>query len=101
MGEGRSGSAVQRGSRSAAAKGWAWDVLRVIPPAILTGQAAGEAAALALEEGCAVSDVPVPVLQARLEAGDVMIHFPDEYVPEDKTVVIHGKNADGHIEGHN
>lgn len=87
--------------RSASGRGYAWDVLRVIPPAILTGQAAGEAAALALEEDCAVSDVPLPVLQARLEAGDVMIHFPDEYIPEDRTVVIHGKNADGHIEGHN
>jgi hypothetical protein len=27
-----------------------------------------------------------------------MIHFPDEYVPEDKTVIIHGKNA-SEIEG--
>jgi hypothetical protein len=32
--------------RSAAAEGYAWDVLRVIPPAIITGQAAGVAAAL-------------------------------------------------------
>ena len=22
-----------------------------------------------------------------------MIHFPDEYLPEDQTVIIHGKNA--------
>ena len=33
--------------RSASASGWGWDVLRVIPPAVLTGQAAGIAAALA------------------------------------------------------
>jgi len=27
--------------RSASAEGWAWDVVRVIPPAIVRGQAAG------------------------------------------------------------
>ena len=37
--------------RSASADGYAWDVVRVIPPAIITGQAAGTAAAQALEAG--------------------------------------------------
>ena len=87
--------------RSASGSGYAWDVLRVIPPAILTGQAAGEAAVLALEEQTAIYDVTVPTLQKRLEDANVMIHFPDEYVPQDRTVVIHGNNMDGHIEGHN
>ncbi|MCQ2386179.1 MAG: FAD-dependent oxidoreductase, partial [Clostridia bacterium] len=86
--------------RSASGDGYGWDLLRVIPPAILTGQAAGEAASLALESKTSVSGVSVPLLQKRLEERNVMIHFPDEYVPEDKTVVIHGKNADGHAEGH-
>ena len=27
-----------------------------------------------------------------------MIHFPESYVPDDKTVIIHGKNA-AEIEG--
>jgi hypothetical protein len=27
-----------------------------------------------------------------------MIHFPDEYIPEDRSVVIHGKRA-AEIEG--
>jgi len=22
-----------------------------------------------------------------------MVHFPDEYIPEDRTVIIHGKNT--------
>ncbi len=79
--------------RSADGAGYAWDLLRVIPPAILTGQAAGEAAALALKTGTGVADVEIRRLQARLEKENVMIHFPDSYVPEDKTVVIHGKNA--------
>ncbi len=84
--------------RSADATGYAWDILRVIPPAILTGQAAGEAAALAIEQGCAISHVDIRTLQERLQKADVMIHFPDSYVPEDKTVIIHGKNA-AEIEG--
>ena len=24
---------------------------------------------------------------------DVMVHFPDEYIPEDRTVILHGTNA--------
>lgn len=86
--------------RSASGGGYGWDLLRVIPPAILTGQAAGEAAVLSLEEKTAITDVSVPALQSRLEAADVMIHFPDAYVPEDRTVIIHG-NTDGHPTGHN
>lgn len=86
--------------RSASGDGYGWDLLRVIPPAILTGQAAGEAAVLALEEKRAVTNVTVSRLQERLEAADVMLHFPDEYLPADRTVVIHGKNADGGAPGH-
>ena len=78
--------------RSADGTGFGWDLIRVIPPAILTGQAAGEAACLALRTGCAVADVDIKALQKKLEKENVMIHFPDEYVPEDRTVIIHGKN---------
>jgi len=42
--------------------------VRVIPGCYITGQAAGMAAALAVEQGCAAKDVPVPVLRARLRA---------------------------------
>lgn len=84
--------------RSASGIGYGWDLLRVIPPAILTGQAAGEAAVLALESGTGIADVDIRTLQMRLEQANVMIHFPDEYIPEDRTVVIHGKNA-AEIEG--
>lgn len=79
--------------RSADGTGYGWDLIRVIPPAILTGQAAGEAAALSLKTGTSVAGVDIKTLQANLEGENVMIHFPDSYVPEDKTVVIHGKNA--------
>lgn len=86
--------------RSASAEGFGWDVLRVIPPAILTGQAAGEAAALALDKGCAPAAVPVPELQNRLEEDRVMVHFPDSYVPEGRPFSFRGfthDSAPGHI----
>jgi len=61
--------------RSIAAEGEAWEITRVIPPCALTGQAAGVAAALAIEKRCPVRDVPMKSLQKRLEAAGVMIHF--------------------------
>ena len=84
--------------RSADGTGYGWDLIRVIPPAILTGQAAAEAATLAIRSGKAVANVDIKALQSKLEKENVMVHFPDEYVPEDRTVVIHGKNA-ADIEG--
>lgn len=84
--------------RSADGTGYGWDLLRVIPPAILTGQAAGEAATLAVKDNTPVSDVHIRSLQTKLEKENVMIHFPDTYIPEDRTVVVHGKNA-AEIEG--
>lgn len=84
--------------RSADGTGYGWDLLRVIPPAILTGQAAGEAATLAIKDNTSVSAVNIRSLQAKLEKENVMIHFPDSYIPEDRTVIIHGKNA-AEIEG--
>ena len=86
--------------RSADGTGYGWDLLRVIPPAILTGQAAGEAACLAIRSGCAVARVDIAALQAKLEKENVMVHFPDSYVPEDRTVIIHGKNLTEISGGH-
>lgn len=67
--------------RSAAAEGYAWEVLRVIPPAILTGQAAGLAAAMALDAGCPISQVEISPLQKALAATGVIIHFDDALIP--------------------
>jgi len=69
--------------RSAAGVGYAWDILRVIPPAIVTGQAAGAAAVLAIEQNVSVADVHMPTLQARLAAANVMIHFDDGLIPSE------------------
>jgi len=85
--------------RSASGAGYGWDLLRVIPPAIITGQAAAHAACNAIEENVGAANVNITALQKKLENDNIMVHFPDEYIPEDKTVVIHGKNT-AHIEGH-
>ena len=80
--------------RSAAGEGYAWDVLRVIPPAIITGQVAGVACSMAIDSDCAICDVDIKKLQEKLESQDVMIHFDDSLInttDEDKKVDI------GHI----
>ena len=79
--------------RSASGVGYGWDLLRVIPPAIITGQAAAKVACMAIENKTDVAKVNISVLQSKLGKDDIMVHFPDEYVPEDKTVIIHGKNT--------
>jgi len=52
----------------------AWEVTRVIPPAALTGQAAGTAAALSVKYGKSTSELDVSHLQNVLEANGVIIH---------------------------
>lgn len=84
--------------RSADGTGYGWDLLRVIPPAILTGQAAAHAACQAIRENTAAALVDIPTLQQALEKDKIMVHFPDEYIPEDRTIILHGKNV-ANIEG--
>lgn len=69
--------------RSASGEGWGWDVLRVIPPAILTGQAAGIAAVQSLQSGTSLPALPVEPLQSALAQTGVIIHFDDSWVPKD------------------
>ena len=71
--------------RIIAASGYLWDVARVIPPAIVTGQAAGTAAALAVKNACAIPELPVETLRADLTAQGVLTHFDDAWVPADRT----------------
>lgn len=81
--------------RCASAEGYTWDVLRVIPSAILTGQASGVVLANCLENNTAVKDTNIKAVQEMLEADNVMIHFDDKLVPEDKTTVY--IETEGHI----
>ena len=74
--------------RSAAGDGYAWDVLRVIPPAIISGQAAGIACAQAIDSGKAIWDVDVPALQAELARENVVIHFDDADIPAHSDATI-------------
>jgi len=81
--------------RCAAGEGYAWDVLRVIPPAIISGQAAGAAAALALDTGKPIPGVDVAKLQDSLAKAGVMLHFDDALIPAKTADDVH---ADiGHI----
>ena len=61
--------------RTISSTGEAWEVTRLIPPACLTGQAAGIAAALSVKQGCNLMNVPVDKLQEELRHSGVMIHF--------------------------
>ena len=61
--------------RAISASGDAWEATRVIPPAVLTGQAAGTAAALAIKHKCAASEVPVEDLQKSLQSTGVILHY--------------------------
>ena len=69
--------------RAASAEGYAWDVLRVIPPAILTGQAAGVAACRAIDEGRDIQNVDISGLQKALKERNVLIHMTKELMPEE------------------
>lgn len=82
--------------RSASASGYGWDVLRVIPPAILTGQAAGNACSIAIDCGKPVYDIDVKKLQAAMEMQNCPVHFDDSLVPKDKTLIEKSENS-GHI----
>lgn len=67
--------------RCASAEGYGWDIIRVIPPAIQTGQAAGAAASIAITQGCDIWDVDVEKLQTHLSDRGVSIHFDDKLIP--------------------
>ena len=54
----------------------------MIPPAILTGQAAAVCASRAIDDSCAIYDVNIGAVQSKLESENVMIHFDDSLIPD-------------------
>ena len=72
------------GGRSASAEGFGWDVLRVIPPAIVTGEAAGYAASVAIDRKKPVAEIPVGELQKILVGANAPVHFDDSLIPPKK-----------------
>ena len=67
--------------RSAAGEGYAWDVLRVIPPAVASGQAAGIAASRAISDNCRIDTLDIGKLQKALTKSDITVHFDDSLIP--------------------
>ena len=81
--------------RVASAEGYGWDVLRVIPPAILTGQAAGAVCSRAIGERAAVAEIDTAGLQSQLASEGVLIHFDDAWIPQGTGGETLG--AEGHL----
>ena len=68
---------VLAAGRMVSAAGKGWEIMRFIPACVLTGQAAGTAAALAAGQSCAVQALDVSALQSRLAAAGVKLHMDD------------------------
>lgn len=61
--------------RSISSEGSSRDLTRLIAVCALTGEAAGNAAALAIQNGCAVQDIPVAKLQKRMADTGNELHY--------------------------
>ncbi len=68
---------VLAAGRMVSAGGKGWEIMRFIPACVLTGQAAGTAAALAAKAGSTVQALDVPALQETLAAAGVKLHMDD------------------------
>jgi len=71
----RSAGGLLAAGRCISASQDAWEIMRVIPAAALTGEAAGLAAAIAAERKLTPADVPVAELQQRLRARGLTLHI--------------------------
>lgn len=78
--------------RSASADGHAWNLLRIIPPAIVTGQAAGFAACQALNGDRAVYEPDINKLRDSMIASGNIVSFEDEW-KNDVKKIKDGKNV--------
>ncbi|MBO5899913.1 MAG: FAD-dependent oxidoreductase [Lentisphaeria bacterium] len=83
--------------RSVSGEGYAWDILRVIPPAIVSGQAAGLAAVQSADSGIGLDKLPIEPLQRAMAKGGNQIHFDDALVPEGNQEAADTKADIGHI----
>ena len=68
---------VLAAGRMVSARGEAWEIARFIPACVMTGQAAGTAAAMAAAGGVALQKLDVAALQKRLAEAGVKIHMDD------------------------
>lgn len=63
--------------RCVSSTGWAWDVTRVIPIAVATGEAAGTAAALCVQSGSDCAGLEIGMLQRALREQSVRLHIDE------------------------
>lgn len=63
--------------RTISSAGWAWEVTRVIPACIVTGQAAGCASAICVKQDVSARDIDINILQENLRDSGVHIHIDD------------------------
>lgn len=68
--------------RCTSGEGYGWDVLRVIPVAIITGQVAGIACSQKIDSGSPIYGIDIAALQTELERNNVALHFDDALIPE-------------------
>lgn len=69
---------VLTAGRCISASGEAWEIVRCIPEAAMTGQAAGTACALALEKNCTFQTLPVKKLQEILRKDGAILDINKE-----------------------
>ena len=69
---------VLAAGRMVSASGRGWAIMRFIPACVLTGEAAGTAAAQAIRDGCTLQEMDVKKLQRALEAKGVRLHRTKE-----------------------
>jgi len=72
--------------RIVAAGGEAWEVMRLIPACVLTGEVAGTAAAISIDDGVNLQQLDIKKLQERLSKNGIMIHMPEELKANKRTV---------------
>lgn len=68
---------VAAAGRNTSSEGEAWEITRVIPCAVVTGEAAGVAAALAVKNGVTVDEVPYDAVARCLVRRGVKLHLSD------------------------
>ncbi len=73
----RGRDAILAAGRCIDSEGDAWEVLRVIPPAAHTGQVAGLAATLAIQNGTVPREVPVDAIQKALREKGIPLHIDE------------------------
>jgi len=90
---------VSAAGRMVSATGRGWEIMRFIPACVMTGEAAGTAAAIAVKHNCNLHEIDVKELQAKLlENGNIIHRTPEmEGTKAEKKSVMPPRKPDGTI----